>query len=237
MHRPARILGILIALASFLTLAGSLPGIGVARQQRGIQNGPEFDQLTAANGSIHDSSLRAFKGSRSMRATYDGNGANGYARGLFRVHWRRGETIHYTASYFLPRGFHDAMQGQVALMRWDNWPRHESRGDNGGIVIYGSDKRARLVRGHYYGGQKSLGRSFRLPEGRWFTLSVRQRLSTKRPRSRVRLDGDTVMTSSRADLYGRSLDRIRYGIVAIGAGKQHHPLGLWLDEASKHATH
>src|SRR5215218_2226861 len=75
MHRPARILGILIAFASFLTLAGSLPGIGVARQQRGIQNGPEFDQLTAANGSIHDSSLRAFKGSKSMRATYDGTGA------------------------------------------------------------------------------------------------------------------------------------------------------------------
>ena len=40
------------------------------------------------------------------------------------------------------------MQNEVALMRWDNWPGYQDgSGDIGGIVIWGSDKKARLKLG------------------------------------------------------------------------------------------
>lgn len=222
------------ALVALSLIAVSTVALAADRSP-GMQRGREFDQVTAVNGSVQVTGQRSFKGARSMIARYHGDSANGYARGLFEVSWHRGETVRYKASFFLPRGFHRAMQGQVALMRWDNWPSHEKRSDHGGIVIYGSDKLARLVRVRV-GAQRSLGRSFELPEGRWFTLSVRQRLSKQHPRSRVLLDGRRIASSTKPNFYGRPIERIRYGIVAIGAGLQRHPLHLWFDEASKRAA-
>jgi hypothetical protein len=225
-----------MAAASAVLISGALAALALGSETGLERHDPRFDQLSAAHGSAEVTTSRAFHGSHSMRARYRGGGANGYARGLFAVSWHGGDTVTYRAAFFLPHGFHRAMQGQVALMRWDNWPTYEGGGDSGGIVVYGSDKRARLVRGHsneHPGGnhQQALGRSFRLPEGRWFALSVRQRLSREHPRSVVRLDGRRVVSSARLNFYGRAIERIRYGIVAIAAGMQRRPLRLWVDDA------
>jgi hypothetical protein len=228
--------GRIMAAASAVLISGALATLTLGSETGLEPHDASFDQLSAVHGSADVTTGRAFRGSHSMRARYRGGGANGYARGLFEVSWHRGDTVTYRAAFLLPHGFHRAMQGQVALMRWDNWPAYEGAGDSGGIVVYGSDKRARLVRGHYNehpGGnhQQTLGGSFRLPEGRWFTLSARQRLSREHPRSVVRLDGRRVISSAQLNFYGRAIERIRYGIVAIGAGMQRRPLRLWVDDA------
>src|SRR5690606_25167488 len=150
---------------------------------------------------------------------------------VFNTNWRPGTAVTYSAAFFLPRGFHRRMQGQVALMRWDNWPARGSNGDTGGIVINGSDKRARLVRGTYSGNQTQLGRDFRLREGRWFRLRVRQRFSRGKPISRVWLNGRRIITSRQQNFGGSKIQRVRFGLVAIAAGAQRKPLRLFFDEA------
>src|SRR5690606_1684519 len=72
---------------------------------------------------------------------------------------------------------------------------------------------------------------FDLPEGRWFVLSVRQRFSSSNPVSEVRVDGNLVASSTAKNFNGRTIERIRYGIVAISANQQKHSLRLWFDEA------
>jgi hypothetical protein len=222
--------------------AGSAPGHARAQRIRShrhrrfhanLEQGDfsEFDQAASVNASLVASNVGSFSGSWSAEATYSGAGANGYARGIFEPAWRAGEKVAYSAAFRLPEGFYDSQQGELALIRWDNWPLHRGRGDVGGIVIYGSDKQARLVRGRYNGEQVPLGASFRLPEGRWFTLSVFQRLSRRHPLSKVRLDGSIVAVSRAKNFYGRPINRIRYGIVAIAAGRQSNDLRLWFDEA------
>jgi hypothetical protein len=192
----------------------------------------QFDQASSVNASLGVTKVDSFRGRWSAEATYSGEGANGYARGIFEPAWRAGDKVRYGAAFRLPEGFYDSQQGEVDLIRWDNWPLYQRRGDVGGIVIYGSDNRARLIRGHYNGGGGPIGSSFKLPEGRWFTLSVFQRLSRRHPLSKVRLDGSLVTSSRAKNFYGRPIDRIRYGIVAIDAGQQLNNLHLWFDEAN-----
>ncbi len=191
----------------------------------------EFDQASAVNASLGVSKQDPLLGAWCAEATYWGDGANGYARGIFHLSWRAGDRVAYSAGFRLPAGFYDSQEGQVDLIRWDNWPLHGGKADFGGVVIYGSDKRARLVRGRYNGEEVPLGSSFALPEGRWFTLSIFERLSRRHPVSRVRLDGTLVASSRVRNFYGRPINRIRYGIVAIGAGQQSDDLHLWFDEA------
>lgn len=229
-HARLLVLGGLIALAVLAwALAGSQPRPGAhgASLERGLR---EFHEISVTNGRLHATKRRAHRGKRSAQARYNGGGGNGYARAQFHTNWRGGDRVLYRAAFFLPRGFHRAMQGQVALMRWDNWPSHGSGGDQGGIVINGSDRRARLVSGRYSGQQRQLGRPFKLPEGRWFTLAVRQRLSQSRPRSVVRLRGRKVISTRERNFNGRRIERMRFGLVAIAAGKQRRPLSLFFDD-------
>jgi hypothetical protein len=191
-----------------------------------------FDQASTLNGSLVASQVAPLHGAWCAEATYRGGGANGYARGIFDPKWQTGDRIRYSAAFRLPVGFYSSQQGQIDLMRWDNFPLHGAAADFGGIVIYGSDKRARLVRGHYNGEEIPLGSSFALPEGHWFTISVFQRLTLHGPLSKVRVDGALVASSGDQNFYGRRIDRIRYGIVAITAGQQLNGLRLWFDDAN-----
>jgi len=212
-----------------IIFAASPAGARVAGlENKGLQ---EFDQISTSNGTAEVSRGPAFRGSASAQFNYSGGGANGYARGVFEPDWRPGDRVLYKAAFKLQRGFYRAMQGQVALMRWDNWPEHGGSGDAGGIVIYGGDRKARLTRSRYGGEQVALGRAFRIPEGRWVKLSVRQRLSAGRAHSVVRMNGRKVASSNQANSYGRPISRVRYGIVAIDAGAQHNPLRVWVDDA------
>lgn len=193
----------------------------------------QFDQLNSAIGTIGTVD-GGYGDAHAIRTTYTGGGGNGYARGIFNVDWRAGEDVWYSAAFFLPKGFKASMQGQVAIMRWDDFGTHPTNADQGGIVINGGDKRARLVLNHLPAGtQIELTDAFRLPEGRWFHLEVHQRLSATRGFNQVFVDGVRAAASDKGNIgRGRAPNRLRYGIVAVGAGTQRKPLRLQFDNAA-----
>jgi hypothetical protein len=195
---PRRARSLTLALASILFLLFAVTdGASAAVQPASVDfttAGLErFDQLNESVGS-----LRVVDGGygddRAARAVYSGGGENGFARGIFNVNWDAGEDVWYSGAYFLPRGFKAAMQGQVAILRWDDYGSHPNSADHGGIVINGGDRRARLAMDKLGPGtQDELGEPFDLPEGRWFHLEVHQRLSSSRSAvNEVYLDGARV---------------------------------------------
>lgn len=186
-----------------------------------------MDNLDVANGFICRDDEDVY------HAGYDGEGDNGYARGVISVEWHEGETVRYAARFFLPEGFGAALRGTVAIMRWDNWVDHGSQGDFGGVVLMGSGSRVHLVHGGYDRGfEGDLVPGVRVPEGRWVRIEVLQRLSSSGDAtSVVQVDGEEVGRSTAPNMAGRDIKRIRYGLVAISAGEQVSPLGLRFADA------
>lgn len=193
----------------------------------------EFDQASRTTGTLATDEQRAYEGAVSARATYSGGGANGYARGVWSVSWQEGDEVWYSAAFFLPSGFKAAMQGQVDLLRWDDWPSHRSDTEWGGLVIFGSDKRLRLRRFNAAGtADTTLVGPIDLPEGRWVHLEVHQRLSRQAPLSELFVDGQLAGRSTAVNTSGRPIERLRVGLVAIASGRQVNPLTLWFDRAA-----
>jgi hypothetical protein len=189
-----------------------------------------MDSVSARNGYVTESENVRHEGRAAVYAAYEGGGANGFARGVAHVDWDAGDEVVYAASFLLPGGFHDRIQGQVDIMRWDNWPTHPGDADWGGISIWEGDRRARLLRfGASQPDEDVIGEPFRLPEGRWFRLEVRQRLTPGLDAfSSVRADGEVVSWSIAPSTYGRPLDRMRLGLVAIAGEAQQRPLDLFM---------
>jgi hypothetical protein len=193
----------------------------------------EFSQTNTLRGTLSLSGARSFDGDSSARATYEGGGGNGYARGIWNVDWQDGDDVWFGAAYYLPVGFLAGVQGQVDLVRWDNWPAHPYFTDWGGVSIYGSDHRARLLRFGAGRPNDTLVGPTTLPEGRWFTLEVHERLSgSTGALSELYVDGKLIGKSTAPNTYGRRIERIRYGIVAIAQGAQTKPLELSFDDAN-----
>ncbi len=228
-------------LIAFLVLA-VLPGMAMAKVTAltaNLNDGSfdEFSQTNTDRGELGINSLRTYDGTTSAHATYEGDGGNGYARGIWNVNWEDGEDVWFGAAYYLPVGFVPHIQGQVDLMRWDNWLSHPSDTDWGGVSIYGSDHRARLLRFGAGRDNDTLVGPITLPEGRWFTLEVHERLSASGGAlSELYVDGKLIGKSTRPNTYGRPIERIRYGIVAIAEGAQRKPLDLWFDDATAGPT-
>ncbi len=191
-----------------------------------------FSQLNRLHGSL---SVARQAGRRAVEATYDGGGANGYARAIYNVHWKRGQDVAYGASFFIPRSTLDSVQGQLALMRWDDYPAHPEAANYGGLVIFGGDHRAHIIRNELGGRDEEddLSGAFALPLDRWFRVEVRQRLgSGGDARNEVYVDGRPVASSNTANIPDdRDVRRVRYGVTAIAAGAQTKPLRLWFDGA------
>jgi hypothetical protein len=192
----------------------------------------QFDQTNASVGTL-TTVPGGYGDATAARATYDGGGENGFSRGIYEVNWNEGDEIWYGAAFYLPEGFKSKIQGQVGLMRWDNYPTHTDNADQGGLVIYGSDRQARLVRTQLNGGgQQDLTKPFDLPEGRWFWVEVHQRLGAANALNEIYLDGALIDRSADPNMYaGRPIERIRYGLVAIADGAQTNPLTLNFDRA------
>ncbi|MBS1868213.1 MAG: hypothetical protein JSS99_00965 [Actinobacteria bacterium] len=234
--RPARRL-LVVVLAAALALAALASGAGasVVSQSASMDGGKlsGFSQLNTLASTLAVDSSRAYDGTYSAKASYLGGADNAYSRGLWNVNWVTGDDVWYSAAYYLPVGFKSAMQGEVDLLRWDNWLSHPSDTDWGGVVIYGGDKQARLMRFNMKGSSTVLVGPFDVPEGRWFTLEVHQRLSGSAGAalSELYLDGTLVGRSTAANTYGRTIERLRTGLVADGGAKQTKPLTLWFDRA------
>lgn len=184
----------------------------------------EYDQLNVSDAQLFQAG-GALRGAPIGVARYEGKG-NGYARGVRRVRWTTGERVRYGIDLFLPEGFHRSVRGQVDVMRWDNWPRRRARADWGGVSIWGRDRRARLLRFRRGAAEDVLVGPFELPEGRWFRLTVVQRLGDVRGASEVFIDGRRVGRSLEPNTYGRPIQRIRFGLVAIDQVNQRSPLQL-----------
>jgi hypothetical protein len=239
---PSRRARSLITAAALVTLL-ALPGTAAATVRPQVANIEvptflqQFDQTNATVGSL-SRVAGGYGGGYAAQATYSGGGQNGYARGIFNVAWQSGDDVWYSGAYFLPVGFKAAMQGQVALMRWDDYGAHPEAADYSGVVIYGGDKRSRLVIDRIATStQIELSQAFDLPEGRWFHLEVHQRLGSDSGLNEVYLDGTRITTSTQPNLEpGRGVDRVRYGIVAIASGSQTNPLTLQFDNATVSTT-
>ncbi|HEX7244247.1 MAG TPA: heparin lyase I family protein [Solirubrobacterales bacterium] len=225
----------LALVAALALLTAPAAGASVTSLSATLDGGSfsSFSQTNALHGSLSVDSSRVYTGSYAARATYDGSGENGYTRGIWNVEWKDGDDVWFGAAYYLPTGFISNIQGQVDLVRWDNWSTNPTDTDWGGVSIYGSDHRARLLRFGAGRPNDTLVGPFDLPEGRWFTLEVHQRRSATSGSalSELYLDGKLVGKSTAANTYGRAATRVRYGIVAIAAGSQKKPLELSFDDA------
>jgi len=236
-HPHRRLTVLLLALTALLAALGTIPAganADVSPLATTLEGGfADFSQTNVETGSLTISTDRAYDGATSAFAAYDGGGENGYSRGIWNVNWQDGEDVWFGAAYFLPPGFVAKIQGQVDLVRWDNWVSHPDDTDWGGVSIYGSDHHARLLRFGAGRDNDTLVGPFDLPEGRWFTLEVHEHLSAGAGAlSELYLDGDLVGRSTKPNTYGRPIQRIRYGIVAIAEDAQRKPLDLWFDQAS-----
>jgi hypothetical protein len=212
------------------TAARAVPAREALLDRKGLRR--NFDQSNTLRGGLRRTLLHAYQGAGSARATTHGGG-DAYSRALFNVRWREGADVWFGAAYLLPRSFTSQMQGEVDLLRWDNFPADRVTTDRSGIVLFRGDRRAHLIRQRLGVEDVTLGKPFALPVGRWFWLEVHQRLSRGRGAlSEVFLDGRLVTSSTKPNSYGRTVRRIRFGIVAVDAARQRRPLKLWFDRAT-----
>jgi hypothetical protein len=196
----------------------------------------EFSQVNELAGKLSVTDAQAHGGESSARALYRGGAPNGYARGIFNVDWPRGSDVAFSGAFYIPSATLDALQGQMSLMRWDDFESRPNDPHYGGIVIYGRDRRLHMVSAELPEGreeQTDLTVSFEVPVDRWFTVEVRQRLGGDDARNEVYLEGDLVAESERPNLpAGRTVQRVRYGIVSTAGRAQVKPLELFFDDAA-----
>ena len=209
----------------------------VAPRQATVETGnlSQFDQTNAQVGRFAATTSTAYDGRYAAQAAYSGGGSNGFARGIFNVGWQEGDDVHYGMAVYLPAGFKSDMQGEVDLMRWDNWDIDPTHTDRCGVVIYGGDKKGRFVcwqLGVNGSETASIG-PFRIPTGRWTWLEVHQHLSTHDGQAQSELfkNGKKVGGTQQANFFGRNVTNIRYGLVATAGSDQRKSLSLGFDRA------
>ena len=175
----------------------------------------EFNGKSMLSGALSISSDRAYDGSHSAKAYYDGSHQNGFARTWFDVKWANGSDVSYGAAYYIPSKA--TMPCWYSLMRWDNYTLYGSGGDVGGIEVSTSG-RARIMRQDYSGANyKVLSSEVTFPEGRWFWLEVHQKLSDVdgAALNELYLDGVKVSSTTTANSRGRAITEVRHGLVAL----------------------
>ncbi len=211
-----------------------------------IEGSFDFDQTNAspASGVSDPTTLRlvsdrVYEGGGAAHAHLAANAAssNKFSRGIFHnLTWGAGTDVWYGVAVYLPVGFYAAQQGQIDLLRWDNWVDDPSTTDRGGITIYGPPAagKAYLFRGRIGSPQNELVGPFSLSEGSWHWLEVHQRFSPGNTSdlSELYVDGAFVGRSTAPNWYGRRMTSVRFGLVAVADPRQSNGLDLWFDRAS-----
>lgn len=186
----------------------------------------EFSDTNAVNGTLTVTTEGAFTGTHSAEATYNGSTVNGYARGLWHIDWRAGDDVWWGSAFYLPSGTMANVADHLSLIRWDNYGTYGADpavDDKGGIGF------------HQGRGWELTGGGMHLPipdlpEGRWFTLLVHERLAQDDTGvSEVYLDGQLVASATGPNMARSPIDRLRVGIVAITSGLQDKPLTVYFD--------
>jgi hypothetical protein len=187
--------------------------------------------------SIEATQAPTYDGDAAVHASIPGGARriNKYARAVVHpIDWGAGTDVWYGCAVYLPHGFYADQQGQVDLMRWDNFDLDRATTDRGGVVVYGAPEAgsAYLMRARLGGDQDELVGPFTLSEGVWHWLEVHQRYTVDNNSdvSELFLDGRLVGRSGAPNWYGRRITAVRFGIVAT-APTQGRRLELWLDRA------
>jgi len=189
---------------------------------------------------VRDTS-RAYDGSAAARASLPAGSGNKYARTLWgnssgqtgALNYGEGKDFTYGMALYLPTGFYANMQSYFVPLRWDNYG--VSNVSRSGLAMY-SDGSLRLFR-ERDGIERQVNllgsATFRLPEGQWHWLEVRQKLSTRDGSAvnEVRVNDRLIGSSATANYYGQPVSAIRYGIVAIDGSRQTLPLTVHYDRA------
>jgi hypothetical protein len=194
---------------------------------------------SAARPSVAESTVRGYDDSRSFlaRTPEDSQRVNKYARAAADdIDWGQGTDVWYGGAFYLAKGFYDAQQGEIDLLRWDNFEVDRSSTDRGGVVLYGGDEtgNAYLMRARLGGEQDELIGPFRLAEEEWHWIEVHQRFSagSTDDLSELFVDGERIGRTKQPNWYGRPITAIRFGLVATGGARQERPLSLWFDRPS-----
>jgi hypothetical protein len=186
----------------------------------------EFSDTNAVNGTLNVTTERAFTGTHSAAATYDGSTDNGYARGLWHMDWRAGDDVWWGSAFYLPTGTMANVVDHLSLVRWDNFGRYgtDPGGDDKGGVGFHQGRGWQLTGGGMHLPIPDL------PEGRWFTLTVHQLLAEDDTGiTEVYVDGQRVAYTTGPNMARSPIDRLRVGIVAITSGQQDKPLTVYFD--------
>jgi hypothetical protein len=196
----------------------------------------EFDGVdsTPGVGRVRRVGSRAYDGHHAAQARTPRGPGNHFARAAFDVRWEAGDDVWYGGAFCLPHRFYVRQQGQVAVLRWDNWALENRTQDQGGVVVLADGRWALVDTSVEEDGQALLTEPVTRPApGRWHWVQVRQRLAAGGgARNELWLDGERVSASRTANWHGRPVTKLRFGIVAVRAGHQVRPLRLWFDRAT-----
>jgi hypothetical protein len=196
----------------------------------------EFDQVNQQSASLNLDDI-AYVGSKSARISTDGSPNNAFARGIFFTNYIEGDAVYFGVAVKLDTGFKAAMQGEVALMRWDNWDIKPVETDRGAIVIQGSDKKAyfRTYQDNIKTSVTGQIGPFNIEENKWTWLEVYQKFSTSdngNACTLVWLDGTFLGLSKQHNYFGTPVTRFRYGLVADAGPTQTNELKFNFDRAA-----
>lgn len=200
----------------------------------------EYDEAGLLNGTL-TKFVPGYGSEVAMLATVIE--PDGYARGIAKktkTEWKFGQEAWWAGAIYLPKGFFTAKQGQIDILRWDNFDQDATTTERGGIVMQTTDRKFRLVRikEGEPDEQKTLNLSGEtvigpeIVEGRWYWVEVRQVLHNKTGAAinELWIDGEKVFESTTANCIRSDLEVSRYRVgIAATNGKQTNDISIAVD--------
>jgi len=196
----------------------------------------EFDSINVASGRgcVTSEPRGGYSGPKYATAATLSGLSNKYARGQFDVNWQGGSDNWYGMAVYLPCDFYEKQQGDVDILRWDNYSLAQRSQDQSGVTIRYDGKLAMLFKNLDTGEYTNLiTPASRLAVGKWHWIEARQKLGGDGAAvNELRVNGRSVGSSTTHNYRGRPATMLRFGLVAESSSKQTNPLTLYFDRAS-----
>jgi hypothetical protein len=213
------------------------PTIATTTPSRATMEGGGFSEFSSINsgsqGTLSVDSPRAYEGTRSGHAYTPSGQFNKYARGIWDVNWTGGQDVWYGGAVYLPADFYSRQQGDVDIMRWDNWALAQRSQDQSGVTIRQDGRLGMLFKNLDTNEYTNLiTPAAPLSTGAWHHIDVRQRFGGDGDAvNELWVDGTRVGASTTHNWRGRPATHHRIGLVAEDAYRQTNSLDLWFDRA------
>jgi RHS repeat-associated protein len=207
------------------------------------------DSYTIGTRPDHMAEVGAYSGDKLATASYDGQDQNGAgsseARGTFTAQTNPDYEGYYGAAfYFKPGTLSGTTQtpakqkGRVDIMRWDNAPTYGAANKDIGGIRVNADHTANLFWDGPTTAEATIGSGFRLREGCWNWLFVKQKQGDAgAAKNEVYLNGEKLFSSSAKNITtGRIVDRMHWGLPGISSAQAGSSLDVYVDDAHVGAT-